>query len=121
MSTKGTAVLVNPEALIPAVTIIRMSNRQLESQAMVLRGEAKEMLEGGVMEGERMTGQKEAIETIVTSCDQLSKLFADLSTATGHVYDKYIDAERKQAIDSLVASHLETLNKKGNRDALRKK
>lgn len=121
MGNKGVTVMIDPNALVPAVTFIRMSNRQMESQALELRNASVEMLEGGIMEGDRMTGQKEAITTIVNGCDQLAKLFADLSVATGQVYDKYINAETKQGIDAQVASHMESLSKSGSGDALRKK
>lgn len=121
MGSKGITVQIDPNALVPAVTFIRMSNRQMESQVLEARNLATEMLEGGVMEGERMQGQKANIETIVSSCTELQKLMADLTTATGQVYDKYINAETKQGIDAQVASHMEAVSKSGSSDALRKK
>lgn len=121
MGAKGVNVVVDPQVLIAAITVIRMGNDALQADAMELKAAMNDMLNSGMVEGERMTKQKELIQSIITGCDNTAEVIGQLSGATQKIYDKYISAETKAMIDNHVAQAMEKLQAAANREALKKK
>lgn len=121
MGEKGNSIVIEPSVLIPAVTINRMSNAEMESHCATLRASAQEALNSGWWQGERLKGQAECANAVVEGCQNLAELFKDLAAATGTIYDKYLTAETRAGIDAQVSSTLEKLAAKGSKGALRKK
>ena len=121
MGAKGVNVVVDPQVLVAAVTVIKMGNDALQADALELKGAMNDMLNSGMVEGERMSKQKELIESIVKGCDNVADSIGKLSEATQQIYDKYISAETKAMIDNHVSQAMEKLQRSANREALKKK
>lgn len=112
MAQKGTKVLIDPAALIPAVTLFRMVNGDIEAHAIHLRKALEEAENSGYFRGERLSKVAECVagahEALVRP-DGLVDCINKLKTATQVIYDKYLTAETRSAIDRNVASALEKL------------
>lgn len=121
MGEKGKHVVIDPQLLIPAVTFIRMGNKEMEGQVMALSAASKEALNSGWWRGQRLEGQAECAEAVVNGCNALNELFRDLAPASQGVYEKFLNAETRAAIDQQVAAATEKVATKANRGALRKK
>lgn len=119
MGQKGTNIIIAPEKLVPAVTLARMT-QSTAAECTNLGQKCADMLNSGMLEGMRMTKQKELCAAVQDGTNNMIAMINKLSDSAQSLYEKYISAETRAMIDKAVSDAAEQAKNAASNEALKK-
>lgn len=121
MGVKGTVVEINPTALVPAISLVKIDEAMLAKQLAAAKAVMDVMQEGKLLAGKRAEPQQALAEEIEQSLKDLSDKFKVLTERTQKVWGEYIDATTQKGIDAMVKAATEKVNQNRNRSKMKGK
>lgn len=119
MSAKGAInIVIDPNALLPAVTHTKMKYSDISSRITTLQNAAQKILDDGVLEGPRMAQEKALAEAILKSCKEITEALDTIGVNTNTLLNNYISIEGQAAVQRIVAQATEQVQAKGGKDAI---
>lgn len=119
MSAKGAInIVIDPNALLPAVTHTKMKYSDMSSRITTLQNAAQKILDDGVLEGPRMAQEKALAEAILKSCKDITEALDTIGVNTNTLLNNYISIEGQAAVQRIVAQATEQVQAKGGKDAI---
>ncbi len=119
MSQKGSInIVVDPNALLPAVTHTKLKYSDLTSRMVSLRSETQKILDDGVLSGPRMAQQKQLAETMLRTCDEIVEALNAVGASTDAILSSYVSIEGQAAVQRVVAQATEAVQAQGGKQAI---
>lgn len=119
MSAKGAInIVIDPTALLPAVTHTKMKYSDISSRITTLQNAAQKILDDGVLEGPRMAQEKALAEAILKSCKEITEALDTIGVNTNTLLNNYISIEGQATVQRIVAQATEQVQATGGKDAI---
>lgn len=119
MSVKGSInIIIDPNALIPAVTHTKLRYSDLSSRITTLQNSAQKILDDGVLEGPRMAQEKALAEAILRSCKDITDALDKIGVNTNNLLNNYVSIEGQATVQQIVAQATEQVQANGGKDGI---